>query len=277
MKNIHLIPTDKPSRLHNKNGELGNYPSTKLYIEDFKGNQHNSFHIYITSDEEIKEGDWFMDVEELEILKASENVELHLVNVLKPNYKKIILTTDGELIKDGVQSIDDEFIEWFVNNPRCEEIEIDFDVIVTRTKSLLQNQSGKTIAIPHRIHYRIIIPKEEPKQIKCYCDHTTYCDCGSLEEPKDVVLGYKTSIVAQMLDRIDLEEPKQETLEEAAENFVNSTRLRNYKVLFIEGAKWNQEQILQFLYSEITERRPYSSSKMCEKVIEFIEQLNTKK
>ena len=277
MKNIHLIPTDKPSRLHNKNGELGNYPSTKLYIEDFKGNQHNSFHIYITSDEEIKEGDWFMDVEELEIHKASENVELHLVNVLKPNYKKIILTTDQDLINDGVQSIDDEFIEWFVNNPRCEEIEIDFDVIVTRTKSLLQNQSGKTIAIPHRIHYRIIIPKEELKQIKCYCGHTTYCDCGSLEEPKDVVLGYKTSIVAQMLDRIDLEEPKQETLEEAAENFVNSTRLRNYKVLFIEGAKWQQEQILQFLYSEITERRPYSSSKMCEKVIEFIEQLNTKK
>jgi hypothetical protein len=59
MKNIHLISTDKPSRLHNKNGELGNYPSTKLYIEDFKGNQHNSFHIYITSDEEIKEGDYF--------------------------------------------------------------------------------------------------------------------------------------------------------------------------------------------------------------------------
>ena len=115
------------------------------------------------------------------------------------------------------------------------------------------------------------------EQTKCYCGHTTYCDCGPLEEPKDVVLGYKTSIVAQMLDRIDLEEPKQETLEEAAENFVNSTRLRNYKVLFIEGAKWNQEQILQFLYSEITERRPYSSSKMCEKVIEFIEQLNTKK
>jgi hypothetical protein len=24
----------------------------------------------------------------------------------------------------------------------------------------------------------------EPKQIKCYCGHTTYCDCGPLEEPK---------------------------------------------------------------------------------------------
>jgi hypothetical protein len=36
---------------------------------------------------------------------------------------------------------------------------------------------------------------------------------------------------------------EQETLEEAAENFVNSTRLRNYKVLFIEGAKWQQQQM----------------------------------
>jgi hypothetical protein len=43
-----------------------------------------------------------------------------------------------------------------------------------------------------------------------------------------------------------------------------------------DGIAWQQEQILQFLYSEITERRPYSSSKMCEKVIEFIEQFKKK-
>jgi hypothetical protein len=35
------------------------------------------------------------------------------------------------------------------------------------------------------------------EQTKCYCGHTTYCDCGP-------------------------EEPKQETLEEAAEIFVNN-------------------------------------------------------
>ena len=28
-------------------------------------------------------------------------------------YKKIILTTDDDIINDGVQSIDDEFLEWF--------------------------------------------------------------------------------------------------------------------------------------------------------------------
>ena len=77
---------------------------------------------------------------------------------------------------------------------------------------------------------------------------------------------------------------KQETIEEAAERFRsnnpgtaqggNNTKILN---AFKFGAEWQQEQILQFLYLEITERRPYSSSKMCEKVIEFIEQLNNKK
>ena len=65
-----------------------------------------------------------------------------------------------------------------------------------------------------------------------------------------------------------------ETLEEAAENYGNSIGNKNGTAQFdfIRGAKWQQEQILQFLYSEITERRPYSSSKMCEEVIKFIEQ-----
>ena len=309
MKNIHILPTENYSPLVHSTSRYGGFFKSEHY-SPMKEMGDSYQHIYITSDEKIKEGDWFMDVDELEILKASENVELHLVNVLKPNYKKIILTTDPSL--DGVQKIDDEFIEWFVNNPRCEE------VVVKKGKMKL-NDDGEEYGFPDMSLYKIIIPKEESKfgdsfenlanvmstanfmfgvkeelkQIKCYCGHTTYCDCGPLEEPKDVVLGYKTSIVAQMLDRIDLEEPKQETLEEAAEKeaegrypvlthsnpknspYVGTKQTFKHGVRF--GAKWQQEQILQFLYSEITERRPYSSSKMCEKVIEFIEQLNTKK
>ena len=41
-----------------------------------------------------------------------------------PPFKKIILTTDQDLIADGVQAIDDEFLEWFVKNPSCENIPI---------------------------------------------------------------------------------------------------------------------------------------------------------
>jgi hypothetical protein len=77
--------------------------------------------------------------------------------------------------------------------------------------------------------------------------------------------------------------PKQETLEEAAkkysgiaynredyeEKYYNQQGCDKYDA-FIDGIKWEQEQILNFLYEEITERREYSSSKMCEEVIKFI-------
>ena len=73
---------------------------------------------------------------------------------------------------------------------------------------------------------------------------------------------------------------KKETFEEVAEKynsqFLNKEENKFAKEDFINGAKWQQEQILDFLYSEITERRDYSASKMCEKVIEFIEQFKNK-
>jgi hypothetical protein len=143
MKNIFLIPTDKPSRLHNKNGELGNYPSTKLYIEDFKGNQYNSFHIYITSEKEIKDG-WSYD----RMMRTVNKID----NVYS---SKIILTTDQDLIKDGVQAIDDDFLEWFVKNPSCEEVG-------------LEREHDDTVPYPKMRYvkpYKIIIPQEEPEEM----------------------------------------------------------------------------------------------------------------
>ena len=41
-----------------------------------------------------------------------------------------------------------------------------------------------------------------------------------------------------------------------------------------EYAKLHVEQIKQFLYSEICERREYSASRMCEEVLKFINQIN---
>ena len=163
------------------------------------------------------------------------------------------------------------------------------------------------------------------QQTKCYCGHTTYCDCGPEEkytdgltmgqiipkeepcehftptigcikdvcscnkDPKQAPFKHKVESLSTeevLANRIDAYEfidfDKQETLEEASTNYANKNFSTKDPVAdegwyaswlgFRNGAKWQQEQILDFLYSEITERRDYSASKMCEKVIEFIEQ-----
>jgi hypothetical protein len=139
MKNLHLILTDKPSRLFKANQKLffdNINPSTKCITAQ---------HIYITSDKEIKEGDW--------IIRDNEQPTLVTPNFFWDfgvRYYKIILTTDQDLIKDGVQAIDDEFLEWFIKNPSCEEVEI-ADLWKDGTPSAHDS-------------YQIIIPKEESKQ-----------------------------------------------------------------------------------------------------------------
>jgi hypothetical protein len=125
MKNIHLIPTDKPSRLH-----LGN---SGLVLCDFKfgKNTINGQNIYITSDEEIKEGDWVLSGNKIYQIKESAKDFLNHVQGIS---SKIILTTDQDLIKYGVQCIDDEFLEWFVKNPSCQYggyKDINWDKIIT--------------------------------------------------------------------------------------------------------------------------------------------------
>ena len=148
MKNIFLIPTDRPSRVHLIEDVL-------TFTNEYKNSVCDSeVNIYITSDEEIKEGDWYINtfVSEREQKPQTHTEKRHLINHQKDyrfKYcKKIILTTDQDLIKDGVQAIDDEFLEWFVKNPSCE---------VIKTQLKLPWESSKD-------EYEIIIPKEEPEQ-----------------------------------------------------------------------------------------------------------------
>lgn len=90
MKNIFLLPTDKPSRLilRKDNKFILSTPITQWH-----GKNQN---IYITNDEEIKEGDWFINTKSLGIFK-----HYFKDGNLYKYCKKIILTTDQYL--DGVQ------------------------------------------------------------------------------------------------------------------------------------------------------------------------------
>jgi hypothetical protein len=145
-KNIHVLSTDKPSRLVKNGKGLLLVEIPKSYT--FFGN-NVSTNIYITNDEEIKEGDWCYQPNLPNLLEICKNREENWM--IERGFKKIILTTDQDLIKNGVQSIDDDFLEWFVNNPSCEFVNIvPFD--------------GYNAIKGRYFGYEIIIPKEEPKQ-----------------------------------------------------------------------------------------------------------------
>jgi hypothetical protein len=162
MKNIHVIPTDKPSRLiHNDSNQLC-YQSNKSFKNDRKWMYRKKFNIYITSDEDIKEGHWCIDKHNFVYKQETDKIFSEFTGS-----KKIILTTDTDLIKDGVQTIDDEFLEWFVKNPSCKEVKIEKENICARCYcndpddcwSAKECSDGKF----NKIKYKLII-KKEPKQ-----------------------------------------------------------------------------------------------------------------
>ena len=178
MKNIHTLPTDKPSRLiQAENDEL-------MLLNELYENTHNiNKHIYITSDKKIKNRDWY--IADNKVYRASVD---HMPELYTYSCKKIILTTNDQLIKEGVQAIDDEFLNWFVKNPSCEEVEVEktyvtnsglgyreYAVLDSNFKVIEINANisqtsyylGKITALypyEYDINYKIIIPKEEHKQ-----------------------------------------------------------------------------------------------------------------
>ena len=154
MKNLHILPTNKPSRLHYSKDKTDEKISYKLILKQGSltcndGLLSGQKNIYITSDEEIKEGDWFYDT----YCNVVSKLTVHGKDNRISEFKKIILTTDQDLIKDGVQSIDDDFLEWFVKNSSCKEVVV----------NLIQTEPLKGFI--YNFEYKITIPKEKFKHI----------------------------------------------------------------------------------------------------------------
>jgi hypothetical protein len=148
MKNIHIIPTDK-ARLYMRQGKLYDNRKT-MHIPD--GTQIPQ-HIYITSDEEIRIGDYFYDEHFTKAIKYGDDFDRNPNDF--DNTRKIIFTTDPKLIADGVQAIDDEFLEWFVKNQNCEFVEV---------SSLGMCNPDTNECFHYKWEYDL--PQEEPKQSK---------------------------------------------------------------------------------------------------------------
>jgi hypothetical protein len=95
MKNIHVLPTDKPSRIYTC--------GSALYMNKVALQHNTNQNIYITSDEYIGLS-YYLDGNLVRkgVVDDKEYWEV------RKDYKKIILTTDQDLIADGVKQISED-------------------------------------------------------------------------------------------------------------------------------------------------------------------------
>ena len=218
MKNIHLLPT-----------KANDETAGGIWVKKTR----DWCNIYITSDEEIKEGDWFYDT-------THKNVFQWKSNKPKGDFQlKIILTTAPDLIKDGVQAIDDEFLQWFIENPTREFVNVK-KVRLTREITLedwKETQFPEIIegAFSDRKPYKIIIPQGEAKQR----------DDSYIKEQKE--LRRRLMNLIDELDRKSLQlQTEQETLEEFIKEELDGydeIDFSNYERFIKLGAKWQAERM----------------------------------
>jgi hypothetical protein len=239
MKNIHLIPTDKPSRLWTNNLKR------RLELDEFSSQHPTSIakNIYITKDSEIKEGDWFVNSSHgiTNIYKAKSVVPESIITTCGNGCwiqysKKIILTTDQDLIKDDVQAIDDEFLEWFVNNSSCEKVEVSYGLL----KPFKSTEKGYMIHLPD--NGGIV----EPKQGEIDKDSIDkFFDSLSDEELKEKWNKYEQCSEQENSVTISefIKNIKQKTVKEAAEKYANQfIDGRDHFYGFVSGAKWQAQK-----------------------------------
>jgi hypothetical protein len=243
MKNIHVILADKP-------GRIGRFVDTQEFILRSENDipRGENVNILITNDEEIKEGDWIYDISSLDynplIHKATNIDATHLstkdslharglictARNLKGKYKKIILTTDSQLIADGVQAIDDNFLEWFVKNPSCEEVEVK---IKTKWKTTVYDQPDMEDV---GYTYKIIIPQEECcESVSGFYLGTTCPKCNQpfrsvIEKSKQEALEKVLAQKLQELNNCDLHGLDEQSFQSGYSNG------------FVNGANWKQEK-----------------------------------
>jgi hypothetical protein len=279
MKNIHIVPTEKSSRLFITDGKLFNYHKP----QKGDGVKIINQNIYITSDEALPYDSSIFDSGAFYHRDPVGDVYIITKDTFKPNphfCKRIILTTDQDLIKDGVQAIDDEFLEWFVKNPSCDSVDVVNDEYVDLEKD-------EYIDL-----YKIIIPKEE--RIYAWVgafDETinNYTSCRY--ELKDIYQGenclpnFKTKEECQYwcdndspfaipkleLEMLEVPMPiyNQETLEEAAEIYASHSlkeeRQKDLNMGFKAGAKWQAER----MYSDMEEYADYCLMCSAEKTLKI--------
>lgn len=175
-----MLPTDNPSKIGYhfdiiKNGRIDYSPNFGIVEFNKKFNfQHNPQDIYITTHVQLDIGDYYLDKDNM---LYKHKFKKHVIG------NKIILTTNKNLIKKGIQAIDDTFLEWFVENPNCEEIKINKSFAGTYYTGY---------------PYKVILPTEG-----YICPETNkQCDDECCVDPKDCHIRSSIGVIFDSSDEV---------------------------------------------------------------------------
>lgn len=264
MKNIHVLATPNPSRLYytiSMNGYVLHLSETPK----IKSSQLRHQYIYITDNSEIKEGDWCFELYNGEskainpVMFIDELGNKWYLRKANMNYpandnecKKIILTDNPELIKEGVQSIPNEFLEWFVKNSSREFVEVVNDEFYLK-KAFIEGEN----AIAYE--YKIIIPSEENNIIDNWLQKN-----GNPEIDKQVEEEAKNLLKTEIdwsgfpkstQEKVGYIETKQETLEEVKD-------LKYYRANAEEDYMQTPISVLRYITELEQSKNKYSEEDM---------------
>jgi hypothetical protein len=209
MKNIFLIPTPKESRLWR------DLDSNKLRFDNISTPNSNECtkcsneYMYITTDSKFVRDEYITDG--IEVIKATPKLVNAQGLVDRRDWKKIIITTDPELIEDGIHPIGEEFLKWFVENPTCIKVEVVYGLFNPMGRQVDPNDLGQNHS-KCVWKYKILFSKKN-----FYCgdevDYGEQCDfqCDRCVDATGVDYGY-----------LPKEEPKQGTMSEAIKQVISN-------------------------------------------------------
>lgn len=114
MKNTYILTTKGQSMLHFAKekmfitsdrpiGETELYSSTPQYV-------------YIVVDDQILVYDFVYDTYRNQILPVPDGENMKFFNLSKNRYKKIAITNDLDLIREGVREVTKSFLDWIARN-----------------------------------------------------------------------------------------------------------------------------------------------------------------
>lgn len=182
MKKTHkvvILPTTEASSLYKAGNKLY-YDAKSTFPASLNGAPVNQ-HLYIVSDEEIKEKDWFLNTYDEE--KAVYKSDKYSEDILSSNYKgknyKVIATTDkslttrversldaidpSQLIRSGIELIPQSFVKAYAEQGDIDEVQLEYydkdhnfqdkGIYDTFFKNKLKLRDDNTVIIHQTITY----------------------------------------------------------------------------------------------------------------------------